>query len=159
MMEQYRRIVAAIDFSGYTKRVVLHGVTMAKALNAELTIINVINQREIDIIYTSLNRLQKKDFHRVSVQTCVDQLEEERKEEFKKLEKEVDFSDITMSFVVKTGVPYKEILEVISEEKVDLAILGVKGRSELADVLVGSTALKLFRRCPVPLITVRERNK
>jgi nucleotide-binding universal stress UspA family protein len=159
MMEQYRRIVAAIDFSGYTKRVARHAVTMARALDAELTIVNVINQKEIDIIYTSLNRMQKRDFHRVSVQTCVDQLEEERQEEFKKLEKEVDFSDVTMNFIIKTGVPYKEILDVISEEKVDLAVLGVKGRSELADVIVGSTALKLFRRSPVPLITIRERGK
>jgi nucleotide-binding universal stress UspA family protein len=139
-MEHYRRILAAIDFSGYTKRVATHAVTLARALDAKLTILNVINQKEIDIIYTSLNRMQKRDFHRISVQTCVDQLEEERQVEFEKLKKKVDFSGVSMSFLIKTGVPYKEILNVIKKEKADMAVLGVKGRGELADVIVGSTA-------------------
>lgn len=158
-MEQYRRILAAIDFSGYTKRIATHAVTLAKALNAELTLVNVINQKEIDIIYTSVNRMQKKDFHRISVHDCVEQLEEERTAEFEKLKEKVDFSEVNISFLIKTGVPYKEILDVIKEEKADMVVSGVKGRGELADVIVGSTALKLFRRCPVPLITVREKKK
>ncbi len=158
-MEQYKRILAAIDFSGYTKSVATHSVTLAKALNAELTLVNVLNQKEIDTIYTAVNRMQKRDFHRVSVHDCVEQLKEERTAEFEKLKEKVDFSGVNISFVMRTGVPYKEILDVIKEEKADMAVLGVKGRGELADVIVGSTALKLFRRCPVPLITVREKDK
>lgn len=156
-MRKYKRIIAAIDFSGYTKNVIAHSKTLARALNAELIVANVINQREIDATYMAMNRLQRRDFHRVSVETCIEQLKEERNEEMEKLQNEYDFSDIDVRFEILDGVPYKEIMELIEKETADLVVMGVKGRGELADVIVGSTALKMFRRCPVPLITLREK--
>ncbi len=155
-MKQYKRIIAAIDFSDYTKQIIGHAMTLADSLSSDLLIVNVINQREIDTTYTALNRMQKKDFHRISVQTCTDQIKEERAEKMEELKQECDFGELNVSFLIRIGVPFKELMDVIQKEGADLVVMGVKGRSELADVLVGSTALKMFRRCPVPLITVRE---
>ncbi|MBU3913915.1 universal stress protein [bacterium] len=154
-MEPYQRILAAIDFSSHARLVVEHAAVLARELKAELIFINVINQRDIDAIYHSIDLL-KNDFKKISSQRCIDQLHEERHKNMEELEKSTDLSTIKTRFIVRTGIPFQELLASVAEEKVEMLIMGIKGRSDLADVMVGSTALKMFKRCPVPLVTVRK---
>jgi nucleotide-binding universal stress UspA family protein len=50
--------------------------------------------------------------------------------------------------------PDWELLAAIATERPNLMVLGTKGRSNSTDVVVGSTARKLYRESPVPLITI-----
>ena len=56
--------------------------------------------------------------------------------------------------LVRHGIPYQEILDAIKNEHPLMVVVGTKGRSNLADVMVGSTARKLYRRTTVPLLTL-----
>ncbi len=154
-MKPYQRILAAVDFSSHAKLVVEHATVLARTLKAELIFVNVINQRDIDGIHRSIDFL-KNDFKKISVQRCIDQLPKERKQSMKEIEESSDLSDIKTRFVVRTGTPYQELLDLAAEEKADMLVMGIKGRSDLVDVMVGSTALKMFKRCPIPLVTVRK---
>jgi nucleotide-binding universal stress UspA family protein len=57
--------------------------------------------------------------------------------------------------LVSTGVPYLELLHAIESQKPDLLVMGTKGRSNLVDTIAGSCAQKMFRRSPIPLLSIR----
>jgi nucleotide-binding universal stress UspA family protein len=154
-MTSYNRILAAIDFSSHAHAVAEEAANLAKNLNSELVFVNVINQRDVDAIYSAIERLDSK-FDKISVQRCIDQVHQEREAKMDEIKKAVDFSGLNVRFITRTGAPFQELLKATSEEQAEMVVMGIKGRSDLADIMIGSTAQKMFKRCPVPLLTVRK---
>lgn len=83
-----------------------------------------------------------------------------RKGEKKKIEdigRGFNAKGITFSSDIREGIPYKEILKVASENRVDLIALG-KGRAGQKSML-GGTALKVIRQSNIPVLTARQNGK
>ena len=71
--------------------------------------------------------------------------------------KEINCSKVPHRFIIKKGVPFKELIAVAKEEQAEMVVMGTKGRSNISGLLTGSQADKMFRHCPVPLISIREK--
>ncbi len=148
-MKTIHRILVAIDFSQFSKNILEYAVHLAEPLNADLVLANVINQRDIDIV-------SKLSFNiNLSAQEYIDQTRSERLQAMDVMMNDLQMPHLKYQKIIKTGTPFVELLHAIADSQADLAIMGSKGRGNIAGVLFGSTAEKLFRRSPVPLLSLR----
>jgi nucleotide-binding universal stress UspA family protein len=56
---------------------------------------------------------------------------------------------------VKVGLPFVEVVSFAKDEKIELIIVATHGHSGVEHVLFGSTAEKIVRKAPCPVLVVR----
>ena len=159
-MKDIRKILVGCDFSKYSKETLAYAAALAEKLQVELIIVNVINKRDIDTILKvaegQFDRTVEKYVEK-SAEDYVKRLTKERTEQMEKLIEEISCAHLAIKKVFRVGVPFQELINAIEDEGADLMVMGKKGRSDIADVLFGSNAEKVFRRCPIPLLSVRSK--
>jgi nucleotide-binding universal stress UspA family protein len=55
---------------------------------------------------------------------------------------------------VRTGNPFKVIMDTAAKEKVSIIALGSHGRSNIAEMLMGSVSENVIRHAGVPLLVI-----
>ncbi|UCD81555.1 MAG: universal stress protein [Desulfobacterales bacterium] len=151
-MSKIKKVMVAVDFSEYSPQVVDYAGRLAENLAAELVCVNVIHKRDVDMV-KQVGAFTDK----ISVKSYVDSLKQDRTQEMQKLLEEKNCNRIPNRFIIKTGIPFQELIRTAEEEKVDMVVMGTKGRGNIAGILFGSQAEKMFRHCPVPLLSIREK--
>jgi nucleotide-binding universal stress UspA family protein len=57
--------------------------------------------------------------------------------------------------VLRSGVAYREIVALATDERADLIVVGTRGRGGMDRALLGSVADRVIRLAPCPVLTVR----
>ncbi len=161
-MLNIRKIMVGCDFSKYSKDTLAYAASLAEKLQAELIIINIINKRDIDTILKVAEGQFDRNIEKYVVKSSeeyIKKVKEDRTRQMENIIDEIGCADLTIHNIFRIGVPFQELISAIEDEGADLMIMGRKGRGDLADVVFGSTAQKVYRRCPVPLLSVRSQKR
>ncbi len=149
-MDAIKKMIVAIDLSEYSRDILKYAGTLAKSINTELIIVNVINNRDIEALQKAA--METDAF---SVEEWLIRQREERRGLIEDLIEETGCSHLPNKIVFREGVPFRELLRAIDEEGANLIAMGAKGRSNVPGEPVGSTAEKMCRRCPIPILSLR----
>jgi len=149
MKQTIHKILAAIDLSDYSAQTLRVAAELADKLNVPLIVANVIHKRDIDLFE------QLADKSRYSLGEFIKHRETDRAASIEKLIADTHCGHLSITTVFRLGVPFKELIQIVNEERADLVVMGAKGRGNIEGILFGSNAEKMFRHCPVPLLSVR----
>lgn len=146
-MEQIKKILVPIDFSDYSKNALKYATQFAKQFNAKIYLIYVVEP----MIYPA-------DFSmgQVAIPSTDIDLHSRAEEELTKLSKDIVSGNLQVEILIKTGKPFVEIIETASANDIDLIIIATHGHTGVEHLLFGSTAEKVVRKAPCPVLTLRE---
>ena len=144
-----KKILVPIAFSEFTKGLVTYAATIAEPLGADLMLVNVINERDLEAV----ERIAHFGY-KVDAEHYGETIQEERSRDIHALVESLTLPDDQVSFSFLIGDPADELLKLIVKEDIDMVVMGVKTR-DVKHLFTGSVAEKLFRKCPCPILSYR----
>ncbi len=144
-MADIKKILCAIDFSEYSPHVADYAKTIADCTGAAVM-----------CVYVAPSLSQYVGFHvpPSSIESFVGEIVSGADTTMNAFVAE-NFKDLNASGVVVTGYPAEEVLDMATNEKADLIVMGTHGRRGIDRILFGSVAEKVVKGADCPVLTVR----
>lgn len=142
-----KKVLVPIDFSDYSKSALKYAAEFAQKFSAEMFLVYVVEP----VIYPP-------DFSmgQIAIPSVNAEWDIKAKEELDKLAASEIPDTVKVKAIIKTGKPFLEIIETAADENVDIIIIATHGHSGMEHILFGSTAEKVVRKAPCPVLTLRE---
>lgn len=138
----YKKILVPTDGSDFAKKAQTHALFLAKVNGAEIIALSVSENHFINGI--TINE-EVEQLNQLLTDCCKKDLEEFE---------DMNGDGIKISPVIKEGSPAKAILDVASEEDVDLIVIGSSGKSGFDRFILGSVSDKVVNAAKCPVLVV-----
>ncbi len=143
----YTKVLVPLDTSDWAERALPHASEIARANNAELVLLHVIQTHTSE--YTPQVTLAGMD-------ELSDQNTAQVKAYLQGLRNQLKIEGVKAHYaIVESRKPAETICEFASEEDIDLIVMSTHGRTGLARFLFGSIAHKIMQTVRVPVMLVR----
>ena len=147
MEPDIKKVLVPIDFSDYSKSALKYAINFVKSFNAEIILVYVIEPT-----------IYPPDFSmgQIAIPTLDVEMDKRAADELSSLAKKELPADMKYKTLIKSGKPFIEIIDTSVEEDVDLIIIATHGHTGVEHILFGSTAEKVVRKAPCPVLTLRD---
>jgi nucleotide-binding universal stress UspA family protein len=145
-MKTIHKILYATDFSESSAPASEYAQTLAKLAGASIHVLHVIGE----LADSRRSRIPPEAYELFEKEIEVHVVKE--MEDFCKRHLGADVPYTTETAI---GNPFQVILGAAKEQNADLIIMGTHGRTGIEHVLMGSTAERVVRKSPIPVLTVR----
>ena len=139
-----KKILIAIDYDQTAQKVAEKGFSLAKAMNAKITLLHVISKPVLYYnSYMATVPLQIKNESELNAasQKFLDKTKN-------------DLGDETIQTLIKEGDTAESIMESAKELKADIIVIGTHSRKWLENILMGSVAENVLKHTNLPLFII-----
>jgi nucleotide-binding universal stress UspA family protein len=141
-------ILVATDFSDCSGAAFQAAKKLTQTYQAKIILVHVINQRRVEYL---------TEFLKVEPDSLIPKLRLMAEEHLNEFLKRWNSEGVVVESMVAVGVPFQEIAVIARELAVDLVAIGgygKAGRGPIEEVFFGSTAEKVVRLLPCPVLCV-----
>lgn len=144
----FKKILYPTDFSDVAAKALDYIKQLKEAGAQEVTILHVINQRIIDGLmrHAMLDR---------DILNWKEKAQEIARESLAEMSRDLENIGFTVKHIVRTGFPWREILDVEEIENPSLIVIGSHGRTNLGDMFLGSVSDRVIRKCRHPVMVIK----
>jgi nucleotide-binding universal stress UspA family protein len=148
VVTRFRQILVPVDFEGPSQEALEVAVDLALTFDAKLT---VIHAWEVPVAAYAAMRYVPPDVWTAIEQAATAQLKSTVEHVHKRLPR--------AESILAKGPAAHEIVAAAARIKADLIVMGTHGRRGMSHVLLGSVAEKIVRLSPVPVLTIRSKDR
>jgi len=141
---RFARILVAADFSPCSNNAVEWAAAFARQFQARLWLIHVV---ELNYVGSGLGEIE--------VPLLEAELRQNAQQQLTQLTQTL-LAGLATETVLRLGRPWHQITEAAKELGVDMIIVGTHGYTGFKHVLMGSTAERVVRHAPCPVLVVRQ---
>jgi nucleotide-binding universal stress UspA family protein len=135
------RILFATDFSTSTVHARAYAAYWAYSFGAELKVLHVLEMHPT-VIYPMADA------------RIIESAENEISRQLDQITSDLGRCGVRATGMQACGIPSEEVVKAAGKEAADFIVLGTRGRTGLAHILLGSTAARVVRGAPCPVMTV-----
>ncbi len=140
-----QRILVPVDFSACSKKALQYAAAFAEQFKARLLVLHVVELYPIDYVFgVTTDTVESKRL----LQRAEAELARVRRQYPNRRRWSIQTS-------VRLGKPYQEIVKAAREHRAQLVIMGTHGYTGFLHFQLGSTAERVVRAAPCPVLVVR----
>jgi nucleotide-binding universal stress UspA family protein len=149
----FKRVMACVDFSEISGDVIDQAMRVATLARAELHLLHVFSSPWSRVHYMAPTRQASPDFQ-AQYRAALNHRLEECLEEHRAKAPDIDIK----CQLFDSNSQWQGIVEYAKMNRIDLAVLGTRGRGGLKYVLLGSTAERVLTHTPCSVLAIKPRD-
>lgn len=140
-----QHILCPVDFSKFSDHALDYGVEFAKQFNATLHIHHVVQLSYMTVAYEIAPDVAAS--REIAERTAREKMEEKVKD--------LEARGVRVEPHITVGTPFVDIISTSRDKKIDIIIMATHGWGALKQMFLGSTAERVVRKAPCPVLTIK----
>lgn len=145
-MIEIRKILFPTDFSEYSQHALRYAVALAESFKAKLYVMHACEHPFVGA---------GMEAYHFAVPEFNAEVQEQEKKTLEQITEELRARKIDAEPLFVTGKAYLEIVKCAKEMDIDVITLATHGHKGISHLVFGSTAEKVVRLAPCPVLTVK----
>lgn len=146
----YQDILVPTDFGSGSRAALEHALASLNPAGGRILVLHVLDQRFIE---QALALFPEQDASKLN-----ERLQEQAQQQYAKLIEGLDVGQAEVESLIVDGTPFLKIVQLARDLAVDLMVMAVhRGVENFEQFLFGSTAERVLRVAPCPVLMVPQR--